>query len=218
MAQAAAEQFDVILTDPPYGMGADEFGDSGGRAVGAHEYADDAELWKRVCKELPWAALRLTKPQAHFYAFCDIDGFPDLRAAMRVAGWWVHRTPIVWHKPSASRVPWPEHGPQRKYELVLYAVKGNKPVTRIFPDLVSYNTDDNLGYGAQKPVAMYVDLLKRSVQPGNRVLDPFAGTGTIFPAAHEMKCIAVGIEQQATAYGICLKRLEALKAQGELPV
>lgn len=218
MAHAPGEQFDVILTDPPYGMGADEFGDSGGRAVGAHGYADTPELWTQVCSVLPLHAYRIAKPQAHFYAFCDFDGFHELRSAMGAAGWWVHRTPLIWHKPSASRVPWPEHGPQRKYEIVLYAIKGKKPVTRIFPDLFSYNADDNLGHGAQKPVAAYVDLLKRSVQPGNRVFDPFAGTGTIFPAAHELKCVAVGIEKDPSAYGICLKRLEALRAQGELPV
>src|SRR5665213_87969 len=37
-------QFDVILTDPPYGMGADEFGDSGGGAQGEHFYEDSAAV------------------------------------------------------------------------------------------------------------------------------------------------------------------------------
>jgi len=40
-----AEVFDVILTDPPYGMGADEFGDSGGLTEGAHAYKDDEEYF-----------------------------------------------------------------------------------------------------------------------------------------------------------------------------
>jgi DNA modification methylase len=42
------------------------------------------------------------------------------------------------------------------------------------------------------------------------VLDPFAGSGTIFPAAHELKCIATGIEMEPQYYGMCVKRIEEL--------
>lgn len=211
-----ADSFDVILTDPIYGMGADEFGDSGGRAAGAHGYTDTYELWREQMLIVPAQLYRITKPQAHAYLFCDLDRFHELRKLMSLAGWWAHRTPLIWYKPNASRVPWPEHGPQRKYELILYAVKGKRPVTRIYPDVLEHNPDANLGHGAQKPVALYEDLLQRSVRPGDSVLDPFMGTGTIFPAAHAMKCRATGVDSDTGAYGIALKRLEELKAQGEL--
>jgi hypothetical protein len=42
------------------------------------------------------------------------------------------------------------------------------------------------------------------------------GTGTIFPAAHELKCRATGIELDPQHYGTALKRLEALGKQQEL--
>ena len=32
-------------------------------------------------------------------------------------------------------------------------------------------------HGAQKPVVVYQNLLQRSVRAGDKVLDPFAGTG-----------------------------------------
>jgi len=216
LLRCPADQFDVILTDPPYGMGADEFGDSGGRAAGSHGYQDDAASFTRILSVCQTELFRVAKPQAHLYWFCDIDQFHAAREAFASAGWWTHRTPLVWYKPGASRVPWPEHGPQRKYELVLYAVKGKRTVTKIFPDLVSYNPDDNLGHSAQKPVALFEDLLKRSVHPGDSVLDPFGGTGAIFPAAHRLKVKATAIEQDPGAYGIMLKRLEALKVQPDL--
>lgn len=216
ITKCPAEQFDVILTDPPYGMGADEFGDSGGRAVGAHGYNDSQENALLLIGRLLANSIRITKPQAHLYIFCDIDIFHEIRRMADVDGWWTHRTPLVWHKPNASRVPWPEHGPQRKYELILYAVKGKKPVTKIFPDVVSYNPDENLGHAAQKPVALFEDLLRRSVRAGDSVLDPFCGTGPVFSAAHSLKCKAVGIERDAGAYGIAAKRLERLKNEPEL--
>jgi DNA modification methylase len=67
-----------------------------------------------------------------------------------------------------------------------------------------------LGHGAQKPVSLYSDLLKRSTRPGDRVLDPFCGTGTIFPAAHPLKVAATGIELEPAYYGIGVKRIEGL--------
>jgi ParB/RepB/Spo0J family partition protein len=216
MKAYTGELFDVILSDPPYGMGADQFGDSGGMAAGAHTYDDSYENWKKLMEAFAKLSYNITKPAAHMYLFCDFDRFHELKGLLDAEGWQVFRTPLVWVKPGGSRLPWVDFGPQRKYELCLYANKGRKPVTKIFPDVVSYNPDQNLGHNAQKPVDLFVDLLKRSVAPGNRVLDPFAGSGPIFPAAHELKCEATGIELDPAAYALCLNRLEKLKAQGEL--
>lgn len=205
------ESYDVIITDPPYGMGADEFGDSGGRTAGAHGYKDNEDAAKEAISFLSYTGFKLARPQAHIYAFCDIMWLPVWQHHLTEAGWWVHRTPLVWHKPNGSRMPWPEHGPQRKYELVVYAVKGKRPVTRIAGDVISLPSDDNLGHSAQKPVALYRELLSRSVRPGDSVLDPFCGTGPVFPAAHDLKCRATGIEIDPAAYGIALTRMKGLK-------
>lgn len=204
------EQFDVILTDPPYGMGADEFGDSGGRAAGGHLYEDSPEIALRCYHVLATEGFRLAKPAAHLYAFCDIDLFAELKQIFARAGWRVFRTPLVWHKPAAFRAPWPEHGPQRKYELILYCVKGNRPVARLAPDVITVPVDSNLGHSAQKPTALLEDLLRRSVRPGDRVLDPFGGTGSIIPAAHKLRCAATVLEQDPAAYGIAVARLQSL--------
>lgn len=216
MAAAPAGQFDVICTDPPYGIGADEFGDSGGKAAGAHFYEDSYENWKKLMVAFAREGFRLTRAQAHLYAFCDVTRFEEFKAILAAAGWDCFRTPIIWHKPNGPRAPWPDGGPQRKWEMVLYARKGKKPVTKIYPDLVSYPTDENLGHPAQKPVALFSDLLRRSVSPGDSVLDPFAGTGTILPAAQELKVKATALELDAAAYGAAVKRLDRLKDTPEL--
>lgn len=134
-----------------------------------------------------------------------------MREALAAAGWRVHRTPLIWHKPNGQRAPWPEHGPQRKWEMILYAVKGNKPVTKVMPDLITCPSDENLGHNAQKPVALLEDLLRRSVKPGDHVLDCFAGSGSTLVAAHGLKCIATLVEKSTTHYGTILKRAAALK-------
>lgn len=206
-----AEQFDVICTDPPYGINAQDFGDADGRLkTQTHTYDDSPEAWRELMKALAGQLFRIAKKEAHLYICCDIDRFVELKEIMGDEGWEVHRTPIVNIKKDGSRVPWPYWGPQRKWEIILYAMKGKKPVTKIYPDYMETLGDDNLGHGAQKPVSMYLDLLKRSITPGDKILDPFCGTGTVFVAAHQMKCIATGVEQDENYYGIALKRLEEL--------
>ena len=216
MMHAPSETFDVIITDPPYGIGADTFGDSGGAAAGAHFYEDSYENWKALISTLSTSGYRVARPQAHLYCFCDITRFEELKEILTAAGWKCFRTPLIWHKPNGNRVPWVESGPQRRYEIILYAKKGDKPVTRIYGDVLEYRADENLGHPAQKPVALYVDLLRRSCTAGDQVLDPFAGSGPIFPAAQELKLRATGVEKDPAAYGIALARLDKLKIQPEL--
>lgn len=218
LLECAGESYDCILTDPPYGVGADEFGDSGGLAAGAHGYKDDEETFRSLMDIFIPESFRIAKPAAHLYCFCDLDYYGELRDRFADAGWWVHRTPLIWHKPNGMRVPWanPPCGPQRRYEIILFAVKGKRNVIRIAGDVLEYPSDANLGHAAQKPEALYRDLLSRSCRPGDSVVDPFCGSGTIFPSAHGLRVKATGVELSQASYGIAVARLEGLKAQGEL--
>lgn len=203
-------RYDVILTDPPYGMGAHEFSD-GGKDLPEHHYKDDYDSWKPLLKEWAIASYALAKDQCHAYVFCDIDRYHELKKFMQDAGWYVHRTPLIDYKTDSGRVPLPDRGPRRQWEMILYAIKGDKPVTHIYPDVIPCQADDNMTHGAQKPVALYTNLLKRSVRPGDKVLDTFGGSGTLIPACHQMQCEATVIEQNPEYYGMCLRRLQALK-------
>jgi len=204
-------KFDVILTDPPYGMGADKFGDGGGKMAGIeHHYDDSYESWQKLMGQ--WSSLSwlVTKPMAHAYVFCDFDRFHELKKMMETAGWYVFRTPLIVYKVDSGRVPLPDKGPRRQYETILYGIKGGKNVTNIYSDVIQCKGDENMTHGAQKPVALFENLLLRSVKPGDNVLDTFAGTFTILPAAHTYKCNATAIEKSAEYFGLGLKRAKAL--------
>lgn len=219
MAEQPAEQFDVILTDPPYGMGADVFGDGGGLLSGTeHTYDDSPAAWANLMRDWCPQAFRLAKPQAHAYVFCDLDRFHELKALMAIAGWYVFRTPLIVHKINSGRVPLPEYGPRRCWEMCLYAIKGNKPVTHIYPDVIPCQGDDNPVHGAQKPVVLFHNLLMRSVKPGDKVLDTFAGAGPIIDAAHQHKCFATAVELNPALYGACVKRVQAIDNPNGLEV
>ncbi len=212
MHQCPANTFDVILTDPPYGMGADSFGDGGGGrlANNEHHYKDDYAHWIGLMRSWAPLSFKVAKQEAHAYVFCDIDNFHELKRLMQEAGWYVFRTPMICTKPNSGRVPLPDEGPRRQYETILYAIKGHKKTTAIYPDVITTFADAGLQHGAQKPVSLFENLLQRSVRAGDKVLDSFAGSGTIFPAAHTFKCEAVGLEMATEYYGICLQRIGAL--------
>ena len=218
-------KFDVILTDAPYGMGAQDFGDGAGRLAGTtHQYDDSYDSWEVLMKgdegsRVPgWCQLSylVAKPKAHAYVFCDIDNFPLLKSWMTEAGWDVFRTPLIAYKLNSGRVPRPEHGPRRQYETILYAIKGDKTVNHIYPDVIPCQGDENMGHGAQKPVALFQNLLQRSVKPGDMVLDSFAGSGPLLEAAATSQVYSVLIEAVPTYYGLILKRAERLRAASTL--
>lgn len=217
-----SNQFDVILTDPPYGMGADSFGDAGGKLSGIeHRYDDSPEHFRELMSKWAPLAFQVAKHQAHAYVFCDIEHFLWLRETMRKAGWYVFRTPLINFKTNSGRVPLPDRGPRRQYEILLYAIKGDKPVTHIYPDVIQSQADENMSHGAQKPVAVYQNLLQRSVRAGDKILDSFGGSGTLIPAAHTFKCTATVLEMNPEYYGMCLKRVQDLQVvdavEGVLP-
>lgn len=207
-------RYDVILIDPPYGMGASDFGDAGGRMVYAnHNYTDDSGSFKVLMTEFMRLSAIVAKPEAHMYIFCDIDQFHNLKHWAEAAGWYVFRTPFVYYKRDATRVPLPDRGPRRAYELILYAIKGNKQVNQILNDVIEGVQDNSIEniHGARKPISVYTNLLQRSVKAGDEVLDAFAGSGTLLPAAHSLLCKATLIEQEEEYYGLCLQRLKNLK-------
>lgn len=210
--------FDIILSDPPYGIGADTFGVYNDSED--HRYDDSFPSWVALMfgdKDLGPGILsqlnRVTKPDAHLYLFCDIDRFHMLKKFLEAEKWKVHRTPLIWVNPNGFRTPWPEHGPQRKYEIILYARRGDKKVLKVLPDVVEYNREDGL-HPAQKPVTLMRDLLGRSALPTDTVLDFCAGSASTLVAAHLMGLAAVGVEKEDVAYGTALKRLQTLTTGG----
>ncbi len=195
--------FDAICTDPPYGIGADSFGEQSD----GHQYDDSLQHWHKLMPTFALEAYRVGKPQAHAYVFCDPEMFVYLKAYFLAANWTPWRTPLVWVKNNGT-LPRPEHGPRRQYETILYAIKGDKKVTAVWPDVITCPAEHTTTHPAQKPVGVYVDLLRRSTRPGDIVADPFAGSGTIFPACNRLNLRAWACEQVPNAYGECLKRLE----------
>lgn len=187
------ELFNIILTDPPYGVGADDFGDQAGAR---HEYKDDIDFAMKCYATLFSSASRLTKPTAGMFVFCDIRLFPILTdlANQLLPSWSIWETPIIWNKQNGM-LPVPERGPRRTYEAILYAYRGNLRWNTVgSPDVLDIQSLPAPEFGAQKPPELYSTLLSRIAQPGDRILDPFAGACPLIPAATSQHCYATCLE------------------------
>ena len=61
-------------------------------------------------------------------------------------------------------------------------------------DMVGRTSRERLGYPTQKPLALYERIIKASSNPGDLVLDPFAGCGTTIEAARKNNRNTIGID------------------------
>jgi site-specific DNA-methyltransferase (adenine-specific) len=201
------ESFSCILTDPPYGIGADSFGDQAGVT---HDYGDDRKVFETFRDRFPEQSYRLARENAFLYIFCDYRYFSDLDIAFTLAGWRVWPRPLIWNKTPGGMLPQPDRGPRYSYECILYATKGEaKVVKQGASDVLSYTGIKKLLHAAQKPAALYCDLLSRVCKPGDTVLDPFAGSGTIFVAGNTLSLSVCGIEQEEDAFNLALSRISS---------
>lgn len=208
--------FDVIVTDPPYGINIHKKEMFDG--VERHEYDDSDEAFQRVLNDVPELAARLCKPDAHLYLFCDIRRFPELFTAFEVGGWTCWPRPLIWDKGNTGSYGNMEYGFRAVYDAILYARRGDRKVTGGYRDVISISQPTNLPHPAGKPVELFVDLLRRSVRPGDRVADFFCGSGPIFDAATQLKCQAYGWEINPKYHAISVARLAGELGKGSKPV
>lgn len=200
------ESIDCILTDPPYGVDADNFGDNFNLT---HDYEDGWELLLEISRVMSVEFYRVLKDNTHCYVFCSFEGWHVLARDFAAAGFRIWPQPLIWSKGNGN-APWLTQGHKRTYECILFASKGNREVNTVKNDVLTYSPVSDRDHGAEKPVALLADLLGRSTVPGNTILDAFVGSGSIFPAADIVSCRAIGFERVKDSYNIAITKLEPL--------
>jgi DNA modification methylase len=175
---------DLVLTDPPYGVGYDP-----GNGSDAPSNRPNVEAALSGCGG------------TSLLAFGTLDRY--------VLPTWDWRWSFVWHKPMTRMAPaW---GMARHYEMIHWYTRGaayarpaepmsdvqeaNPPIFRVNPETV--------GHPAQKPAS----LLRRFLFGTGTVLDPFAGSGTTLRAAKDLGRRAIGIEIEERYCEIAARRL-----------
>lgn len=75
---------------------------------------------------------------------------------------------------------------------------------------------EKIGHPSQKPIALIRQLLASSSRQGDRILDPFLGSGTTAEAAETLSRPWVGIEKNPEYAALAQQRIQRLHANSEL--
>jgi ParB family chromosome partitioning protein len=179
--------FDVVVFDPPWGVDFDEVKKEEGSQ---NDYSDDIITFNAMFPkymELLWKKMR---ENSHLYLFFGIANYPFVYHTLERVGFETNGIPLIWHKLGSHRTRNPATWPGRSYEPIAYARKGTKPlVAKGAPDLIQTPMPTariKKSHPSAKNPAVILDLLRRSVIPGDRVLDPMAGSGMTGVAAMKL--------------------------------
>ena len=177
------DDYDLLLTDPPYGLGARlKSGDKGEWSKGfnvAPEWdAQTAPEWmlQLAISKCRWAIVW----GGNYYAL------PPRR------GW------LVWQKP--------DRPPSMADAEMAWVSKDMN--TRILPWTIAATNAERVGHPTQKPVRVMAWTLEQlGVPKGATVLDPYMGSGTTGIACIRLGMNFIGIERDAAHYKTACDRI-----------
>ncbi|WP_295779572.1 site-specific DNA-methyltransferase [uncultured Microbacterium sp.] len=92
------------------------------------------------------------------------------------------------------------------------AARGKMPTDVWWHTIVPTTGREKTGYPTQKPEGVLRRMVQASSRPGDRVLDMFAGSGTLGAVAAPLGRHAVLIDDNADAVAVMHKRLQAFEA------
>lgn len=185
MKEMPDKSVDLVLTDPPYGIGKKWVGGFGNGWGNAREQGklrntwDDAPPSKNYFDEM----FRISKSQIIFGGNYFTEFLPPSRC-------W-----IIWTKP------------ERDFSLAdaELAWSSFDNVTRVFDGVRS---DPNREHPTQKPLSLMMWCLEKYSKPGMTVLDPFMGSGTTCVACKKLGRNYIGIDKEPAYVEIARKRIE----------
>lgn len=201
-----SDMADLILVDPPYGLGAA----SGGfrqRTVHHHNYEDTKENAQKIARTILVEGFRICKTRANIFMFCDIELFDWLKSTAANMGWSPFRRPLIWQKSeSEGMAPWGGSGPRITTEFIFFATKGQRGLNVSPIDVFSVKrvSRSERIHAAEKPVELLKALIQCSTLPNDFVLDPCCGSGSTLVAAKELKRQALGIELDTDYYNTAM--------------
>jgi site-specific DNA-methyltransferase (adenine-specific) len=220
MPKLDPDQFDLILTDPPYGIGVSGAGFRA-RTVHHHNYDDTPENARAILKCLVSEGWRVTKNRANLCIFTDIDHWDFLQTIAKQQGWSTWKWPVIWQKSEHEGMTggWGHQGFIRTYEMIFFATKGQRGLVRTELDILTEKRVSRTQrvHGAEKPTSLMELLLDLTTFPGDKVLDPCCGSGTTLMAAKRLNRHGLGIEIDKVISDEAYVRLHAVKPDAEEP-
>lgn len=202
----APGSIDLVLTDPPYGVGYVTAWRSRTDPLVAPIAGD--ESLDLLAVAMPHIERSLADDR-HAYFFASAAKIGETQEI--VGSTLKVKNVLVWDKGDAGSVGDLEAGYGVNWEGIIYANKGRRALNGPRPRaLFRYDwsgTRDPV-HPTVKPVGILQVLIAKSSNPGELILDPFMGSGTTLRAAKDLGRRAIGIELEERYCEIAVKRLQ----------
>ena len=130
--------------------------------------------------------------------------YEDEKGRYRLIGRFLKDSPIRGHRDVSPE--WEKTRPELVQRYYMKPGKSQVDFWDISP--INQVSSERMGYPTQKPLALYERIIRASSNPGDMVLDPFAGCATTLVAAERLKRQWIGIDIWDNAQTVVLQRLE----------
>ncbi|MCG8351989.1 MAG: site-specific DNA-methyltransferase [Chloroflexales bacterium] len=203
----APHRVDLALTDPPYNVANADIRLQGGAVRMVRDFgAWDKQGWHPAALLAPVA--RLLRPGGSLIAFTS----PQLLSWYTLAAALPLRGSIIWLKTNPAMQFRP--GYMKCVEHIVWLAQPGAPaiwngdgVTRNVFAYPIVQGREHTAHPTQKPLRLLKDLVRLHNNAGDRILDPFAGSGTTLWASQDLGRKAVGIEMDERHCAIAAQRL-----------
>ena len=203
----------LLLTDPPYNVG---------RANNLHTMGRsgfDFE-WDGGFNQTSWLALAAPAimPGGSIVIWNDWKNLGEIALALKQLGFDPKR-PLLWRKSN----PIPRNRDRsfvQGHEFAIWAVKGGgswtfhrRPNMGYERGEFSYPIQQKAAHPAKKPNGLFQEIIEILTDPGDLVLDPFAGEGTTAIASELTRRRHISFELDEKWYALALAALKLAQAE-----
>lgn len=200
------EPFDLVVADPPYNVTDLDWDEIG-----------DRRAFIKQSREWLMAITKVINPQFNLFWFCSPRFSADIEMVIRDIGLPI-QSRIVWHRRNMSMGSQAKNKFVDSWEMIFHC--GTRLLN--FPpdwseawfDVQTHaapqtNFDDSKMHPTQKPLSLISRLVEFGSFEGDRILDPFAGSGTTGRASIGRHCTLV--ERDDEYYNLLVRQFGVSK-------
>lgn len=197
METMSAGYVNHILCDPDFAVSVEALSSNSSNAasgVAQDSVADSlADLYRFIT-----LAYRVVDDSGFCVFWMDMDHWEKLRDYSTAAGWRVQRWPLTWRKLDHRSNAAPQHNfcKNQEWAMVLRkpgAVLNEAQMSSVF-DIESGPTARRFNHPFAKPIPLWRWILHAIARKGQKIYDPFMGSGSSCCAVIEHGCQALGSE------------------------